>query len=395
MKQLGTFQWDVFISHASEDKEPFVRSLASELGKEVKVWYDDFTLRVGDSLRQSIDKGLAQSRYGIVVLSHNFFTKNWPQRELDGLVSRERDGAKVILPIWLDVDVEDVRQYSPMLADRWAALASEGLPAVVAKLLAVLKGNAEGSSSTPASPPRARSPRLKIEFAPTIPRLLGPIWFPDGSVRRFACVNVTKVSGPTAVGCWATLQLLRWPLSFRPQQPKFKLHWADTDYTFQSDTAEPVNIDTSRYLDVAFALLDASGPTAAPVITSGGAQLHADQPSSPGAAWPSGPGTAEYRLPKTPALQSPVPHLDHPAREARPKRVAFDRPRKREGCWIAIPLALSRPDLAGQAYLVPGRYHVKLDVGDDSGDSDSMCFNLTSPSSRLDLNLEVDSSPHS
>lgn len=133
------YEWDVFISYASEDKEPFVRDLANELSKHLRVWYDEFTLTVGDSLRQSIDKGLARSRYGVVVLSHNFFRKEWPQKELDGLATGERDGRKVILPIWLNIDVVEIRRYSPLLADRVAVKASEGLDQVVAKLLQVLK----------------------------------------------------------------------------------------------------------------------------------------------------------------------------------------------------------------------------------------------------------------
>ncbi|MDP2857396.1 MAG: toll/interleukin-1 receptor domain-containing protein [Bacillota bacterium] len=134
------FDWDVFISHASEDKESFVMGLAHLLReKGVRVWYDEFTLTVGDSLRRSIDKGLAKSRYGVVVLSPRFFAKEWPQKELDGLVARERDGEKVILPVWLDVDTEAVAGYSPMLADRVAAKAEDGLEKVSAELLKVLR----------------------------------------------------------------------------------------------------------------------------------------------------------------------------------------------------------------------------------------------------------------
>jgi len=135
---ISEFEWDVFISHASEDKERFVRNLADELGKSIRVWYDEFTLKIGDSLRRSIDKGLGQSRYGVVVLSHNFFKKEWPQKELDGLVAMERDGRKVILPIWLDVDAAEITRYSPLLADRVAVKASDGIEEVVAKLLLVL-----------------------------------------------------------------------------------------------------------------------------------------------------------------------------------------------------------------------------------------------------------------
>jgi len=93
--------YDVFISHASEDKDDFVRPFAVYLRENgVSVWYDEFELQIGDSLRRNIDKGLKYSRYGIVVLSEAFFNKDWPQRELDGLFAREINGEKVILPIW-------------------------------------------------------------------------------------------------------------------------------------------------------------------------------------------------------------------------------------------------------------------------------------------------------
>jgi hypothetical protein len=92
-------EWDAFICHATEDKEDFVDPFAHQLrGSGLSVWYDAFSLKVGDSLRRKIDEGLAKSRYGIVVLSKHFFSKEWPQNELDGLMSREIAGAKVIPP---------------------------------------------------------------------------------------------------------------------------------------------------------------------------------------------------------------------------------------------------------------------------------------------------------
>jgi len=113
--------YDAFISHASEDKGKVVKPLANALTKMgYRVWYDEFELRVGDSLRQSIDKGLVNSRFGIVVISPAFFAKNWPQYELNGLTAREMDGHKVILPIWHEVDKDDVLAYSPTLADKVA-----------------------------------------------------------------------------------------------------------------------------------------------------------------------------------------------------------------------------------------------------------------------------------
>jgi len=128
-------EWDVFLCHASEDKLEFVRPLATALqASGLIVWYDEFTLKVGDGLRQKIDEGLAHSRFGIVVLSRAFFAKNWPQRELDGLMTREIAGTKVILPVWHGVSFDDVSQESPMLAGLVAARSEEGLDVVVHKL---------------------------------------------------------------------------------------------------------------------------------------------------------------------------------------------------------------------------------------------------------------------
>lgn len=147
-----TFEWDVFISHATEDKDVFVRQLAKELGsKSLHVWYDEFTLRVGDSLRQSIEKGLAKSRYGIVVLSSNFFAKKWPQDELNGLAVRERRGEKVILPVWLNVDENYIASYSLILADRIAAKASDGMAKVISDLLVVISPCENHSDTAAAS----------------------------------------------------------------------------------------------------------------------------------------------------------------------------------------------------------------------------------------------------
>lgn len=119
--------YDAFISHASEDKDDFVRPLAGIL-KEYgfRIWYDEFELKIGDSLRESIDKGLVTSRYGIVVLSPKFLDKNWTKYELNSLVAREIEGKKVILPIWHNVTKKQVMQYSPMLADK-LALSSENM----------------------------------------------------------------------------------------------------------------------------------------------------------------------------------------------------------------------------------------------------------------------------
>jgi Domain of unknown function (DUF1883)/TIR domain len=133
-------EFDVFISHASEDKERVVRPLAEALRKQgLEVWYDEFELRVGDSLRRKIDSGIARSRFGLVVLSHAFFAKNWTQYELDGLVTMSVNGNQVLLPIWHEISKDDVIKQSPSLGDKVALRTSDyGIEEIATEIAAVI-----------------------------------------------------------------------------------------------------------------------------------------------------------------------------------------------------------------------------------------------------------------
>lgn len=132
-------RWDVFISYASEDKEEIARPLAETLRKMgYEVWFDEFSLKLGDSLRRSIDRGLAESRYGVVILSKHFFEKHWPNHELNGLAAIEVGGEKVILPIWHGVTHADAVAYSPPLADKKAANTTKGMTCVIEEIADVL-----------------------------------------------------------------------------------------------------------------------------------------------------------------------------------------------------------------------------------------------------------------
>ncbi len=142
-------EFDVFISHAHEDKDSFVRPLAHALAaRRLRPWYDEFTLRPGDSLRRSIDYGLLTSQAGIVVLSPGFFAKRWTAYELDGLVqlhvgSPEQvagsERSSRIIPIWHDVDSATVTKYSPPLANLVAIMSSAGVEAVADRVLECLR----------------------------------------------------------------------------------------------------------------------------------------------------------------------------------------------------------------------------------------------------------------
>lgn len=116
---VASKKYDLFISHASEDKPTLGRPLYEALSAlGLSVWFDEATLTVGDSLRAKIEEGLANSTFGVVVLSHSFFAKEWPQAELNGLHARQMSaGVKVILPIWHNISKDEIVAVAPMLAD--------------------------------------------------------------------------------------------------------------------------------------------------------------------------------------------------------------------------------------------------------------------------------------
>lgn len=123
---LGGRTWDVFLSHATEDKEVVAVPLHDALvGRGITVWLDKAEIKIGDSLRRKIDEGILSSRFGIVVLSPSFFAKGWTNHELDGLITKTVAGEQTMLPIWHKVGAEDVRGYSPSLADKRALSTGE------------------------------------------------------------------------------------------------------------------------------------------------------------------------------------------------------------------------------------------------------------------------------
>lgn len=257
-------QWDVFISHASEDKKAVAEPLFGALERAgLSIWYDRIELRLGDSLRNRIDEGLAHSRFGVVVLSPAFFAKHWPQQELNGLAQREVEGRKVLLPVWYNITAEEVRSHSPTLADRVAVRWAEGIEAVVAQIIDVVsdsteqaKGRARASepmSSASASlpqPPAAdyssivliSSPKgknlfvpaeriesadtLRLDLVPSNPReraFLANI----ANERRgqiFAAYDVTAISGRIeSISHTRTGGKEHWNVEVKPEKPSWAM----------------------------------------------------------------------------------------------------------------------------------------------------------------------------
>ena len=118
--------YDAFISYASEDQAAVARPLFEALtAAGLDVWYDELTLKIGDSLRRKIDAGIASSRFAVTVISEHYLAKGWPQYEFDGVVSQAVSGQQVILPIWHNILKTQVQAFSPSLADKVARMTSD------------------------------------------------------------------------------------------------------------------------------------------------------------------------------------------------------------------------------------------------------------------------------
>lgn len=148
-------RYDVFISHASEDKA-FARQLAKKLEVlGLRAWFDEDAMKPGDSLRQEIDSGLAGSDFGVVVLSRHFFVKKWTVAELNGLFTLKLEGKNRIIPVWHEITKTEVANHSPMVADLIAIQASEGADSVAVKILKVVRPVAVEVFSASLSPGKA------------------------------------------------------------------------------------------------------------------------------------------------------------------------------------------------------------------------------------------------
>lgn len=116
-------EYDVFVSHAWEDKADFVEAFVQALkDREIKVWYDKSKIKWGDSMRARIDDGLRKSKFGVAILSPNYIAegKYWTKAELDGLFQMESINGKMLLPIWHNLTKKQVMDYSPILASKLA-----------------------------------------------------------------------------------------------------------------------------------------------------------------------------------------------------------------------------------------------------------------------------------
>jgi hypothetical protein len=198
-------RWDFFISHAGEDKDAIARPLFYALqGKGYEIWYGEFTLSVGDRLTESINNGLLNCRFGVVILSHHYFRSKWALEELNAILAREGVGSKVVLPILLNIGADEVRRQHPIIAERIALKVSEGLSIIVQKLEQI------------AGPPKPSVSTVNLQgiWAGTGPNEGNMVLFQEGDrVRGYYDYQGQKQAG-VLEGRWTGEELRygwRWP----------------------------------------------------------------------------------------------------------------------------------------------------------------------------------------
>lgn len=140
--------YDLFMSYSYADSKSIVGALVTELeALGLDVWYDGMQVELGDSIVDSIDDGLTNSNYGVVVLSKQYFegTSDW---ELKGLVQRHTSEGNVILPLWYGIGAEEVREQSPSLADlRAEELDADSIQSIATEIYHVVD-NEDADTST-------------------------------------------------------------------------------------------------------------------------------------------------------------------------------------------------------------------------------------------------------
>lgn len=142
MRQRETRQKPMaFIAHDARDKDQIARPLATNLNQNLcRVWFDEFSLKVGDSLREQIEKGVKECKRCILILTPHFLgNMGWPKKEFDSIFTREiLDKEDIVLPVWAGISVRDVYEYSPSLANRLGIDWTLGVEEVTRRLLKVI-----------------------------------------------------------------------------------------------------------------------------------------------------------------------------------------------------------------------------------------------------------------
>jgi hypothetical protein len=158
---MSESSWDVFISHAREDKAAVAKPLAEALVRAgLQVWIDEHEISLGDSLTKKINEGLARSRYGIVIVSPDFLAKEWPRRELAALLAIEFKHGKRVLPVLHNLELESILRDFPLMGDKVCVSTAAGIEAVASEVRRAtgFRGDHEDAAVSGSPPPQRPGP---------------------------------------------------------------------------------------------------------------------------------------------------------------------------------------------------------------------------------------------
>lgn len=121
-QQKSRIEYDVFLSHSSLDKDDYVSEISEKLTeKGFKVFEDVKVFKIGHSQTDMMNVGILNSKFGVVFLSKNFIKSGWGDYEFKGFLNREiKEERVIILPIWHEITYDEVKQYNPVLVDKFA-----------------------------------------------------------------------------------------------------------------------------------------------------------------------------------------------------------------------------------------------------------------------------------
>ena len=146
---------DIFVCHASEDKDGVVRPLVEAFtAARISCWYDEAEIQWGDSITQKVNEGLASSKFVVVVFSPTFGRKNWPQRELNAVLNQEASSGEVkVLPLLVGTEKEkkEILARYPLLNDKQYLPWDGDVKAIVSAMLSRLGDRGKSAGGKPVS----------------------------------------------------------------------------------------------------------------------------------------------------------------------------------------------------------------------------------------------------
>lgn len=131
-----------FLSYASEETELASKLVQGFSSKGIKIWYAPIELKVGDKVLDSIERGMKESEYAILLISNNYLNKGWTKYEMDVLIRENIEKDRKILPIWHEVTKEQVEEKISGLAGIFALNSAIGAENLVGKLVEAMTNSA-------------------------------------------------------------------------------------------------------------------------------------------------------------------------------------------------------------------------------------------------------------